>query len=146
MASFTTTLICPTQWPWVWSNSLTILLPQEITVEGSSISVPLLLTNQLGLITLLLKVKWTEKGEEVLTRTTISPPSPLFPHLLYALRDFKGAGIWSYSYIDYSGLKKRAFQQKQFFACEVGVCRVERGSSWWSGEGACDVGRGAAST
>ena len=91
-------------------------------------------------------MKWTEKGEEVLTRTTISPPSPLFPHLLYALRDFKGAGIWWYSYIDYSGHKKWAFQQKQFFACEMGVCRVERGSLWWGGAGACDVGRGAAST
>jgi len=43
-------------------------------------------------------------------------------------------------------VKKRAFQQKQFFACEMGVCRVEKGSLWWGGEGACDVGRGAAST
>ena len=146
MASFTTTLICPTQWPWAWSNSLTILLPQEITVEGSSISVPLLLTNQWGLITLLLKVKWTEKGEEVLTRTTISlPPLPFSP-IFYALRDFECAGIWSYSYIDFSGCKKRAFQQKQFFACEMVVYRVERGSLWWGREGACDVGRGAAST
>ena len=43
-------------------------------------------------------------------------------------------------------VKNGHFNKNSFFACEVGVCRVERGSLWWGGEGACDVGRGAAST
>ena len=52
----------------------------------------------------------------------LSPPP--FPPIFYTLRDFKGAGIWSYSYIDYSGRKKWAFQQKHFFACEMGVLYI----------------------
>ena len=41
----------------------------------------------------------------------ISPPPPI----VYALRDLKGAGIWSYSYIDYSGCKKTGISTKTVF-------------------------------
>lgn len=93
---------------------------------------------------MLLKVKWIEKGEAVLTRTTISPPPPQssMPLGISRVQAFDHIHILIILAVKNGHLNKNSFLPVRWEY----VQGRERGGLWWGGEGACDVGRGAAST